>query len=379
MALQQQVLQQQWLATAAWQLATTTLWHAQCAQQQQYAQAYADAGLAPLGGTPHAAPWAPAALHPAPPPAVAGEGAAVRAADLEAEPAFVRWMLQRLDGAAAELEAAARVRAELPPDAAAGAPVAGAPVAAAAAVPQAVALLEAEDLKLALKMVAGVLLLCQDGNPRRLAALSAAAAVGWAYQARANWAARAAARDALARRQAQDRRAAGGGGNGDGGDGDGGDGSGDGDGAGEAALPALRVRGLLEGGIAPGGGLALDLVYLVAAFACSLVPAWAPQPAADPLEVARRRQLTERRREAAAAAANNDDQGSGEVGGEGVGSNGNESPGEEAGEEWEGEWEGEERGYGGGAYAHGIDPNDAARPLVPPATGGAGGGHLHED
>jgi len=280
---QQQALQQQhqaqWLGMAVYQLACQLAQHhlQQQAHYSSYAQACASASIPSPGHQMHAQFSSPMAPFQAP----AFPSASMTSP--QAPPAEVAGT----EGAPAGEDAAAP--ATSPAEAAAAVAVAAPPV----------RYLEVEDLKTALKMAAAVLLLCQDGNKRRLMALSSAAVLGWAYQAHANWQRRRAARAALL----QPTPAPGVRG--------GGDGAAPGEGlneGGEAELPPLRVRGLLEGGIAPGGGFGLDLIYFVASFCCSLVPAWEPQAAADPQEVHRRRLLQERRHaarlaEAAAAAA----------------------------------------------------------------------------
>jgi hypothetical protein len=145
-------------------------------------------------------------------------------------------------------------------------------------------LVTVEDLKLALKLVAAVLLLGgQSGDARRLYMLSGAAAVGFVWQVVANRKARHAQveRDALHRLRAANLHQA----------------PAAADGDADVELPPLVPRGFLEGGIGPGGGYALDLAYLWLSLFCSLYPEWQPLPTLDPLEVDRRRRLDERRAE----------------------------------------------------------------------------------
>jgi len=281
---QQQALQDQvpWMGMAVYQLAWQLAQHhlQQQAHYSSYAQACASTGIPSPGHL-----WYAQFSSPMPPfQAQAYSNASTHSAQSPLP------------------EHAGAEGAPAPEDAAAPVAPPVEPAAAVAVAAPPLRYLEVEDLKTALKMAAAVLLLCQDGNKRRLMALSGAAVLGWAYQAHANWQRRRAARAALLQpNPAPGAR--------------GGDGSAPGeglnDGGEEAELPPLRVRGLLEGGIAPGGGLGLDLIYFVASFCCSLVPAWEPQAAADPQEVHRRRLLQERRHaarlaEAAAAAAHSD-------------------------------------------------------------------------
>jgi len=190
-----------------------------------------------------------------------------------------------------------------PPPAVAGG---GQRQAAAAAV---ILFLNGDDFKLALKLAVAVLLLGQDGSPKKLASLTCAAVVAFAWQVAAahrqrNHALRPGLRGpnepvaaAAAARQRGENGARGDGGvqnNDD--DPTNAESSPAGGQEGEdEALPPLRVRGLAEGGIAPGGGFGMDLTYFFLSFFCSLVPAWSPRPAFDAEEVSRRRMLELRR------------------------------------------------------------------------------------
>lgn len=187
----------------------------------------------------------------------------------------------------------AMLRPETPPNAAvaaAAAAVPAAPVApigaAAAQAPRGLlAFIAMDDARLALKIVAVTLLLCQDGGPHRIAALSSLAIFGFCLHLYMNYRVRIAAAAAAATPRDANGEVS--------------PASNDDE---NAELPPLRMRGLVEGGIAPGGGWATDLSYLLVAFVASLLPAWQPQPAFDPQAVARRQQLEHRRREARAAA-----------------------------------------------------------------------------
>lgn len=112
------------------------------------------------------------------------------------------------------------------------------------------------DLKLALKMIFMVVLLGQDGGPFRLLGLICLASVVFLYQTGilALILARPAPRFGpdgapLPMAPGIDRRA------------------------------PIRVRSIIEGGLAPGGGLAMDCTYLIVTFALSLLPWWHAQPA----------------------------------------------------------------------------------------------------
>lgn len=129
------------------------------------------------------------------------------------------------------------------------------------------------DIKLALKMVLVVLLLGQDGNPVRLLVLSALAFAAFLYQTGILGAValmlfphrQRAGQPFEPGRQADGIS-----------------------GASSEIPPRQRLRGLHEGGIAPGGGIVMDLNYLFLGFLCSLMPTWQPVPADMDMNMPRR-------------------------------------------------------------------------------------------
>jgi len=243
------------------------------------------------GGRPTASPAA--ALHPPPPGAFVNP--AVGEVGRQAAPEAVDWRGAFVNPAAlAGLRNVPNVRhlagplaAQAPNPQRVAPPVAppaapAAPAGANAGLPggpgagAVLLFLAAEDLKLALKLLVAVVLLGQNGSWARLGSLAALAALAFGYQV---WAVRRPAppppRVPPQPGQPEGGRA--------GLEGDL-----------DAVLPPLEVRGPLEGGIAPGGGLVMDMAYVLLGLVASLVPAWRPLPAVDPDQLQRRRTLERR-------------------------------------------------------------------------------------
>lgn len=144
----------------------------------------------------------------------------------------------------------------------------------------------ADDLKLALKLIVMVGLFGQNGDQFRLISLSCFALIIFIYQVYAN-------------NQARRRQLAGGVDNPVPADANanapGGAGGAPLQGDDDEPLPPVEMRGLLQGGIAPGGGFIVDIGYLLVSFVASMVPSWQPLPVCDPVIMERRRVIEARR------------------------------------------------------------------------------------
>lgn len=155
-----------------------------------------------------------------------------------------------------------------------------------------------DDMKLLLKLVVMVGLFGQNGDQRRWISLISFALVIFIYQLYTNNRNRRRQMENAAARvppvngvdapvnAGQPGVAVGAGGNNDGLN------------EADAELPPLEMRGLLQGGIAPGGGFIIDIAYFVISFILSMFPGWQPLPVCDPLIVERRRMLELRRAQA---------------------------------------------------------------------------------